>query len=509
MSQTINMSLGHTHAEVNVIPGTPIANVIGDFIRDQLTEYQVMFNKRTFRKEYTIMGKFASFDHTNGVLHIPIGYAESVKKLLEQQGCFVNQLRLRDYPLRKIELSVKPEFTDRPHQVELIKKCSETTFGIKGLAMQTGKGKTYAAIRSICNLGYAAVVIAPGLADQWIQSFEDFTGERDEVYKIQEYKSLEMLMGSNWMPKIFVCSIQTMQAYCKGKENYKALPYTYKQFFEHYGIGVKVVDECHLNFHATVRMDLKTNVPYNLYCSATFGQTNKYAAKIFDIVYPPAIRYGADKYDKYVSIHFYHFSGMVPEGRCMRQRGYSHMRYEADLLKHRTKLDDHFRTTWVPIINMHYVNERRNPGEKCLIFCSLVEYISEMAEKVRNKYPAYKVVEYTGDATRDQLDDADIIIATTGKAATGLDIKNLIMVYNTVSMRTSILTAQSLGRLRKIDGRELIYVDRCDNNVGAHRRHAVDRKMILRGMAKNFYEYSNMSGTCMQGNVSAWPNLQV
>ena len=61
-----------------------------------------------------------------------------------------------------------------------------------------------------------------------------------------------------------------------------------------------MVDECHLNFHATVKMDLLTNVPHNLYCSATFGQTNKYAAKIFDVIYPKAIRYGEDAYDKYV-----------------------------------------------------------------------------------------------------------------------------------------------------------------------------------------------------------------
>lgn len=489
---TITLVRGHTHAQLGIMPGTFIANIVGDFIRDRLTEYQVHFNQRTFRNEYTVMGKYAYFDHGCGILHIPIGFATPVKNLLEQHGCFVNEMTMRDYPLRKIDLKVLPEWKDQPHQVELIEKCSQPTAGMKGLAMQTGKGKTYAAIRAICNLGYAAVVIAPGLADQWIESFVKFTGERDEIYKIQEFKSLSMLMQSDWKPKVFVCSVQTMQKYQQGKENYKLLPYSYKEFFEHYGIGTKVVDECHLNFHATVRMDLKSNVPYNLYCSATFGQTNKYAAKIFDVVYPKEIRYGADKYDRYVECFVYGFSGEVLEKKCMRQRGYSHMRYESELLKTKHRFINHMDTMFLPIINQHYINEYQ-PGNKMLIFCSTIEFIHQAAEYLRTKYPGKSVVEYVGDATRDMLESADIILATVGKAGTGLDIKGLTCAYNTVSLRTPILNSQLLGRLRKINGKNVIYVDRYDKNIGAQMRHAQDRKLALRSMSAKYHEYLSLA----------------
>jgi len=482
---------GFTHADMGVMPGTYVSSLVGDYIRYNLTEYSVLFNKRTFRNEYTVLGKYATYDMSRGILHIPARFVPRIADYLRSRQINVTEMPMREYTPRHIDLSVLPDFTDQPHQVKLIEKCSSLEKGVKGLAAQTGKGKTYCAIRSICNLGYAAVVIAPGLADQWIESFEKFTGERDSVYKIQEFKSLAMLMSSDWMPKVFVCSIQTMQAYCKGKDNYKELPYSFAEFFEHYGIGVKVVDECHLNFHATVKMDLLTNVPYNLYCSATFGQTNKYAARIFDVIYPKEIRYGIDEYDKYVTVHFFNYSGEVQENRCMRQRGYSHMRYEADLCKKPTKFERHFLDMFVPIINVFYMNVRQ-PGDKMLIFGSTVLFLTKIAERIRQEYPALKVVEYVGDATRDMLDDADIIVATVGKAGTGLDIKGLTTVYSTVSIRTSILSSQMLGRLRKISGKDLTYIDRCDVNLRSHLRHAEERKANLKGMAKKFYEYASM-----------------
>lgn len=488
---TVQIVKGHTHADLGVTPNTYVSSVVGDFIRSTLTEYSVIFNKKTFRKVYTVLGKYATFDMSTNILHIPIGFVPILKTTLQNRGINVKEFDMLDYPVRRISMSTLPEWKDQDHQVPLIEKCSSLVKGMKGLSAQTGKGKTYCAIRAICNLGQAAVVIAPGLADQWIDSFEKFTGERDSIYKIQEFKSLDILMRSDWMPKVFVCSIQTMQAYSKGRDNYKLLPYNFKKFFEHYGIGVKVIDECHLNFHATVKMDLITNVPYNIYCSATFGQTNKYAARIFDVVYPKSIRFGEDDYDRYVTVHFFNYSGEVSESKCVRQRGYSHMRYEMQLLKKVTKFENHFNELFVPIISMFYINTRQ-PGDKMLIFCSTIAFIEKVAEKIRHTWPDLNVVEYVGDATKDMLTDADIIVATVGKAGTGLDIKGLTVVYSTVSIRTSILSSQMLGRLRKINGKNLVYVDRCDANLHSHRRHAEERKANLKSMAAKFYEYSHM-----------------
>lgn len=167
------------------------------------------------------------------------------------------------------------------------------------------------------------------------------------------------------------------------------------------------------------------------------------------------------------------------------------MRYEADLIKKPTKFERHFQEMFDPIIRMFYINVRQ-PGDKMLIFGSTVEFLKRVAAKIRLIWPDLNVVEYIGDATRDVLEKADIIVATVGKAGTGLDIKGLTVVYSTVSIRTSILSSQMLGRLRKINGRDLVYIDRCDANLRSHIRHAEERKANLRAMASKFYEYAHM-----------------
>ena len=83
---TVTMCMGYTHADLAIMPGTYVARQVGDFIRANLTEYQTMFNKRTFRTEYTVMGKYASWDASSGILHVPIGFARRSRISSKIQG---------------------------------------------------------------------------------------------------------------------------------------------------------------------------------------------------------------------------------------------------------------------------------------------------------------------------------------------------------------------------------------------------------------------------------------
>lgn len=486
---TVYMMKGYTHAELAVIPGTPVSNLVGDFIRDRLTEYETLFDPKTYRTEYTITGKYACFNPANNMTHIPVAFADDLAWMLRHAGYEVVESRLADYPLRRIKVEVKPEFHDRPWQVNLIKQCSNPEPGLRVLAAQTGKGKTYSAIRAICNLGYASVVIAPGLADQWIEKWIEYTGREDLVYKIQEFPSLKNLMDDkDLMPGVFVCSTQTMQSYCKGREAYKTLPYNFTEFFRHYGIGIKVVDEGHMNFHANVRMDLKCNVPYPMIATATPTQNNKYAKRIFDKIYPENVRYGLEAYDRYVDVYFYNYSGTVDERRCTRRRGYSHMLYEKELLRKRTKFEFQVEKVICPAINQHFIPAFK-PGYKGLIFVSTVAMAQALTVALQSIYPQLNILEYVGSSDDAVLEEADIFISTPGKAGTGLDVKNLIFVMNTISLQSSVLNPQMIGRLRKIDDKNVVYVDVCDTNLSAHLRHSDVRKQGLKKMSASFHEY--------------------
>lgn len=492
MQNVVRVLLGHTRADIAAMPGSDVASWIVDFVRENLTEYEAEYNKDTLRWVYTITGKFVVYNRNTGIISIPINYFTRLKNYLEERRCEVVTRNFADYTLRKIDLKPDPQWHDLPHQIKLIEKCSERVPGMKGLAMQTGKGKTYAAIKSIINLGYAACIIVPGLTDQWISEIKKYTNATDDdVYKIQEVDSLIKLFKSGVKPSIFVCSISTMRLYAKGGGGYAMLPYTFQQFFEYFGIGVKVIDECHLNFHAIVKLDMKCNVPYNLYCTATFTQNNRYARRIFDVVFPPEIRYGANAYDRYVDCHFYYYSGEVLENKCCRARGYNHILYEKQIMKTQRAFRNHADFIQ-QLIYCHYINNYQK-GNKLLIFVSSIDFACKLVARLCEKLPEYRTAAYIGSSSREVLTDNDIIVATTGKAGTGLDLKGLTTVINTVSLQSVALSQQLFGRLRKINDRDTIYVDICDMGIPAQCRHAESRKTSLKRMASKYHEYRGLA----------------
>ena len=490
--QVVRALLGHTRADIAALPGSVVASWIVDFVREHLTEYEAEYDKFHMRWIYTVTGKFVAYNHHTGIVSIPINFFGRLKEYLAARGCEVETREIADYPLRQITLKPDPTWSDLPHQIKLIEKCSEKTPGMKGLAMQTGKGKTYAAIKSIMNLGYAACIIVPGLTDQWISEIKKYTNATDDdIYKIQEIDSLVHLYKSGIKPSIFVCSISTMRLYAKGGGGYNMLPYNFSQFFEYFGIGVKVIDECHLNFHAIVRLDEKCNVPYNLYCTATFTQNNKYALRIFNVVFPPEMRYGANAYDRYVDCHFYYYSGEVLEQKCCRARGYNHILYEKQIMKTQRAFNNHSDFI-LQLIYCHYVNNYKQ-GNKLLIFVSSIDFALKLVAKLSEKLPEYRTAAYIGSANREVLMDNDILVATTGKAGTGLDIKGLTTVINTVSLQSVALSQQLFGRLRKVNDRDTIYVDICDSGITAQCRHAESRKTSLKRMASKYHEYRGLA----------------
>lgn len=500
---------GYTHAVFNLLQSSSVATSVGRFIREKLVEneYQPEHMEQSPKGGwYKVRGRwvqkymYARYDQKAQKLFVPIAFCDDVIDVIRDWGAEVEVRQLNDYEPGKISVQMRPQFHDMEHQIDLIGHCSDPTPGMKGLAMQTGKGKTYSAIKSWVNLGFRGIVIVKGLMDQWIKSICEFTDvDPSNVYKIQEFQSLGLLaQHPEYRPDIFVASLKTLQLFSEGANDYDLLPWDYTRFLQLYGIGVKIVDECHLCFHATTMMDLRSNVQHNLYCSATFTQSSKQARDIFRKIFPEKIQYGIAAYDKYCEVVFFNYSGEVVEKRCMKSRGYNHAKYEKEIMISERKFNTHINELYVPIINSYYINRKTDPKQRMLIFCSSIQFIDCVVEKLKKIYPDHVVKSYTGENCLADLDDAQIVVSTLGKASTGLDLKGLICTYNTVSMSAETTIAQAFGRLRKIEGMRLTYVDRCDTNLQAHIRHAEDRKALLRRMCSRFYEYNGLQDLSVQ-----------
>ena len=500
---------GYTHGELAMLQTSQVARLVGDWCRENLADaefipkgwkWDPVRGIRVYNPypKWAITKMFCTYDKALQHLFIPIGFCDDLKRALESWGCEVRELKLNDYPLRKMDdhIKIKDKFTDRPHQVELIKQLSDGVRGMKGVELNMGLGKTYSATRAAINLGYATCIIAPNsLPGQWFKElFDKTTATRNDIYKIEGFDSLAKLARCPvFKPSIFVCSVRTMQMFCKGEGNYKVLPWTYTEFFKEYGIGTKILDEIHLNFHANTIMDLRSNVPFNLYCSATFSQTSVRAREIFMKVFPDSMRCGTKTFTKYTTTYMYTFYGEIMENKCLSSKGYNHSKYENEMLKVRARFNSHMNQMIVPLVNCHYVR-RRQPGDKLLIICATIDYVHAVAERLEKEYPDLKIQSFLGGDNNGIKPDSDIIVSTTGKSGTGLDIKGLTTLINTVSMQSETLIPQVFGRLRQIPGREVVYVDMYDSNISAHCRHAAERIDILRKRSLKYHEFRPTDG---------------
>jgi len=486
MAETRQMIVGHTNTAIAIPPNHPKGWYIKDIIRRTLVEHG--WDQR-FRRVFELR-KFCHYDKETSLLHIPATFTETFKNALEEIDIQAQVVRRLDYPVREINVSMNPKYTDRPNQVDAIKYLSDPSISRRGLSLQPGAGKTYSATKAIVNLKQAAIIIVAGLVEQWVDSIREQTDAKDNVYILKEFSSLNMLQNSDWKPDIFVASLATMRMYYQGKENYGTLPYTFSQFFEHYGIGTKVMDEVHRDFYATTMMDLSLNVPNNIYLTATFTQSTREAKRIFDMVYPPEMRFGEDDYKHYVTVFMYGYRGEVLERKVMRAKGYSHARYEAELLKKADRFKRHMETVMIPRIDSHFINTR-TPKQKLLIFVTTIQMVEKMKEFLGNHYKSFVVKEYVhGSPQANLADGVDIIITVPQRGGTGLDIKNLKTAYNTISTRAPTQIEQWLGRLRELgEDESLIYIDQYDLNLESHQRHVYERREILKKKSRDYHEH--------------------
>ena len=477
--QPIQIIKGTTRAAVKISPSDPAASYIQMVTRHNLTDYD--FNPR-YRKFFPNK-RYLNYDVGKSMLFVPINALDILTSTIEEYGCEYVVTDEKPYKTRDLSIKMKDSFVPREHQIPAIEYLKQDEPARKGLAIQTGSGKTVSSIAGMLAYGKVGMIAVSRLHHQWVRSIFDFTtATKEQVCVIQGFQSLANAMEMESKPEIFVFSLETLREYCKHQGAYADVP-PFQKFCEYFGIGFKIFDEVHLNFHACTLIDLSCNIPNNVYLTATFTSGNPATKKIFDLVYPSNMQFGKDNIEKYTIAYLYSFFGNVPERAVTKQRGYDHKGYEKYLLKRPTLLKGFFSNVIHPLIMSHYINVK-NPGEKLAIFVTRLNMVDALYKWCVEKYPEYKTVKYIGGVPDSVLVDNDIIITTDKSCGCGTDIKNLRAVINTVSTKSPPAILQVFGRLRKIPGVDTEYADLCDQNISAHRRHQEARIYILRKNAK-------------------------
>lgn len=440
--------------------------------------------------------RYLHYNKITNMLHFPRYDYESFIQLITSANCTLNIIDIPTAYGKEVEIPLDPAYGPKDAaQAAAIDYLVDGDDGpMRGLAIQTGQGKTFSAITTIARRGRRGMICVGGMTDQWVAEIKKFTLLWDEdIYVLQGQPSVDKLfknIDQSISPKIIVASIDTLRGYARDKESYSSYP-PFDEFCDYLQIGVRVIDEAHLDFFTNMMIDLRLNVALTIPLTATFGRENRDAKRIFDAHYPPSVRFGEGTFKKYVSTYAYRYqSGVndVPTRAWKTPQGYSHAKYEDWLLTHQQKLLYVYTNVYRPIIEGHYLNIKQ-PGQRLLILCATVAMCNWFETKLRLEYPDLTTNIYIGETDDEILSTSDIIVSTPGSCGTGRDVKQLRSLLATISIGGDNLNKQVFGRLRELpNGDTPVMVYSYHTGIGPQIRHHEKRKAIYMERSKTYTE---------------------
>lgn len=456
------------------------------FCKRELTNFKYNFRNKT----YELHAQYFKKDPKEQVWYFPGPFRIALESHLTGAGFKVTANEYDVHTPRKMHYENNPKFIARGNQQTAIDFLTKSKNTRSGLELQTGKGKTFCALRAAHNMGDVTMIVVEGLVQQWYDAIKEQTMlDSDKVQIIQGFPSLNKFLKSDKKPDIFIMSLATLRKYVKNEGKYSTI-IPYSEFVEYYQIGTKIVDEAHKCLHANSLIDMAGDIPTNIYLTATFLTGDRMLSKIFHAYFPNQMRYD-DGYDKYCEVFGYSYRGLIRAAKTIQFGVYSHGRFEKLMLWSKQKLFNLYMERYlIPLIKTHYI-KKDYVGKKVLIFFALKRMIREVAKYLQKTFPEYKVRTFIEDDPESNLEEGEILLSTHKGAGTGRDIKNLVTVINTISFLAETTTRQVLGRLRELpNGDTPTYVDIYDFGNHIQLRHWRIRSNTLRQCAKSFREFS-------------------
>lgn len=398
---------------------------------------------------------------------------------------------------RDIEISLNEGWTPRPIQVPIIEYFLTNDFYNKFLPLETGGGKTFSAIATVVKMRKRALLVLKGaFIEKWISDIQQITDTKpEEIMLIQGTPSLHkyiklVLSGKDEYIKFVIISNRTYVNYINSyNEDNSSFLVSPDELCETLGTGVKIIDEVHLDFFATYKIELYTNCPKTIALSATLLDKDAFITRMYNTVYPPDTRYIPEVPKRYINTVALDYE--IERGvhyNCSLDGMYSHHEFEKSVLRNKQFKEDYFNMINV-ILKKEYLEGKEN-GEKALIFVISIDMATKLTEYITKIIPEVKVGRYIAVDDYTEMLDLDIIISTPQNLGTGIDIPNLKLTIQTVNVDSVKTNLQSFGRLRDRNGKPTKFYYLYCPQIIKHKLFHRNRTEILKGRSATFVHRS-------------------
>lgn len=428
------------------------------------------------------------YNEDKRVLYVPRGY--NANKLSYYFDCGINEVR-RHTSTRDIKFSMKLmprndlqreaiRFLCGVEEYKDTKKSSQVI-----VSLPTGEGKTYCACAAMSVLGYATIIVVntEDLKTQWKNALIQYsTLSSKDICDIDSTALVNKLYNGNARElkkhKVYITTHSTIRNIIKNNGGDM-----FGNFLEKLGIGIKIIDEAHLDFDSTLNIDIYSNVYKTIYLSATFSRSDVREDVVFQRCFEKVFKFcksNDEKRKHVVYIPFLYNSRPSSAFQAMVKgfKGFDKNRYidyqltEANIIGHVNAVMDLFESKELDGITLLLSSKK----ESCDIF----------KNKIEELYPHLKVcTHYSGSKVSD-LTEYDVICATPKMLGTGSDIKGLRKVINTEPMRSKTNSLQLIGRLREYaPDKDTYYVELVDKGFSSVLSMYNDRRRLFTPIVKS------------------------
>jgi superfamily II DNA or RNA helicase len=462
-------------------------------ICSSLTTYKYVYNRRT---RSTLKQKDKSFythiAHTNEY-RFSIQMLPMFMRTLSFYGLTRAEISARihkTYDIAKLNVKWNKNFIMRAYQKRYIKALLDMQNPIGLIDLKTGMGKSAIGMKAISRLNMrTAILILPKYIQKWIDDVKKYTDVKDdEIYVVQGSDSLVQLMEMKDIKyKFIIFSMRTVSNYITSYEDHEfTYPVLPQDLMKHLGVGSLLNDETHQHFHAVYKASLYFDVKRFIGLSATLDSNQKDIKEIYYTLFPTKNRIsGLVEYERYLLVKAIRFTVDNPKAILFKgPQGYNHNLFEQSVMRNSVLLRDYIEMI------MFYVKAgyiaRKKKGEKLLIFAASVRMCTILRNYIAVTYPKLDVRRYVEDDDYDNLMEADICVSTVISSGTAVDIPGLISVIQTISISSLQANLQAAGRLREIDGRDVIYYYIYAGNIKNQYKMHIDRKDAIGPTAKSY-----------------------
>lgn len=477
-----------------------------DYVCSKLTSYTYTFNKHTKRVHKQPDKAYYVYDPIENVYRYPITLLKPFMATLGHNGIKREDIEVinnkNDNTNAIIKFTPNEKYELRDYQREAIDIfMRDIKKRIMLLDLFTGAGKSLVSSRFVYEYQKrVAFILLPKYIKKWIADLKEYINVEDEdIYVVQGDDSLiELMEEEDISYKVIIFSIPTITNYLKNYEtrevNYPVQPY---ELMNHLGVGAIINDETHNFFHALTRAICYFDAEICICSSATLDSNQKEVRALYQNVIPEENRItNLTKQEPYVYMmpieYRLEFNKNI---KFKRNQGYNHILYEQSLIKNGIALKSYFEMV------LYYIETRffkkRCPEDKAAIFFASVDMCNLFTNYIKKKYPNENIYRYIGGDDYHTMLNSNIIITNHSMLGTGIDIKNLTFVLQTVSASSLQANVQNFGRLRKIEGKEVWYYYIYTNDIKNQYRMHRDRFEAVKRKCKDifFVEYPKLIRT--------------